>query len=351
MDKNSLTLEEIAELTSCTLEGKGDVRIFDVDSLEAAGPESAAFLSSPHHEKRLLESKAGAIFVSPKTQRKVAEQNYLVAEDPSLAFQTLMEALRRPRQVESAFTIGIHPTVVLAKDAEVDPTATLGPYVVVDSGARVEAGAHISAHCFIGAGAHIGKDSFLHPSVVVREGCILGERVICQPGAVIGACGFGYHSDKQTGQHTKLEQLGIVVIEDDVEIGAQACIDRARFKETRVKRGTKIDNLVQIGHNCTIGKHNILCGQTGLAGSVELEDHVTLAGQVAVAGHIKLSKGVTVAGRGAVIKSLTKPGAYAGVPATPYKEQYRTQLHIRALPKFSEKLSELEKRLEALEKE
>lgn len=346
MSRQSFTLQEVAELCSATLEGDATVCISEVDSLKAAGPNAISFLDNPRYLKAMRESQAAAIFVSPTIPREESK-NYLVTENPSQAFQYLLEQLCKDKLPPTAF-VGIHPTAVIADGVELGDDVHIGPYVTVDRGAKIGARSHIAAHCFIGAGVEIGKDCRLHPSVCIREGCRLGERVICQPGAVIGSCGFGYHTDSR-GQHSKLLQLGIVVIEDDVEIGANTCIDRARFQETRIGKGSKIDNLVQIGHNVNTGAHCIICGQSGLAGSVDLEDNVTLAGQVAVAGHLKLAKGVVIAGRGAVIKSLNEAGVYAGVPVTPQKEQYKMQLQMRQLSKYADKIKELEKRIAELE--
>lgn len=346
MSETGYILSEIAELTNSQVEGDPNYRITEVDVLETAGPQAAAFLENPRYETAMRQSSAGAIFIQPSIQRDEGK-NYLVTDTPSQAFQELVKLFCAAKQAPSAFT-GIHPTAVVADDVSLGENVTLGPYVVVDRGASIGDNTTIMAQCSIGAEVSIGKGCTLHPSVTVRESCQLGDRVICQPGVVIGSCGYGYHTDKD-GVHQKLDQLGIVVVEDDVEIGANSCIDRARFKETRIGKGSKLDNLVQIGHNCQIGPANLICGQTGLAGSVETGHHVVLAGQAAVSGHLKIAPGVIISGRGAVIKSIEEPGIYTGVPVTPHKEQMRAQLHLRRLHDYAKEIKDLTKRLEQLE--
>lgn len=346
MSKPSFSLEEIAALTDSTVEGDKDFRINEVCDLAGADAQAASFLDNPRYESAMRNSQAGVVFVHPSTKREDG-RNYLLTKSPTKAFQTLLEALYRDRSPASAFT-GIHPTAVIADGVEIGDKVTVGPHTVIDQGVRIGNNTVIQAQCAIGPGVSIGDDCLLHPRVTIREGCSLGNRVICQPGAVLGACGYGYHTGAD-GIHHKLAQLGVVVIEDDVEIGANSTIDRARFQETRIGKGTKIDNLVQIGHNCRIGEHNIICGQTGLSGSVETEKHVTLAGQVAVAGHLKLVSGTIVSGRGAVMSSIEKPGIYTGVPITPHKEQMAIQLHLRHLRDYAKQIKSHEKRLTAIE--
>jgi UDP-3-O-[3-hydroxymyristoyl] glucosamine N-acyltransferase len=187
----------------------------------------------------------------------------------------------------------------------------------------------------------------LHPHVSIREECIVGNRVILQPGCVIGSCGFGYTTNRE-GKHQKLQQLGKVIIEDDVEIGANSTVDRSRFKSTIIKQGTKIDNLVQIGHGVVIGEDNIIVAQTGIAGSSQTGKHVTLAGQVAVAGHLKICDKVVIAGRGGVAKSIETPGTYGGYPLLPLNDYNRMLVHMRNLENFAKKIKELEKKLESI---
>ncbi len=224
---------------------------------------------------------------------------------------------------------------------------SVGPHAVLDEGVKIGAGTFIGAGTYIGPDTTIGHSCLIHPRVVIRESCQIGNRVIIQPGVVIGSCGFGYTTDKQ-GKHVKLNQVGNVKIEDDVEIGANTTVDRSRFKSTQIGQGTKIDNLVQLGHGATLGEHNIIVAQTGIAGSTSTGRYVVLAGHVAVAGHLHLSDGVTVAGKSGVTKSLS-PGKYGGNPAIPLVEYNRKEVYLRNIEQYINQLKDLAKRLEKLE--
>jgi UDP-3-O-[3-hydroxymyristoyl] glucosamine N-acyltransferase len=225
---------------------------------------------------------------------------------------------------------------------------TIGPHAVIDKGVTIGTGSTIGAGCYIGPYSSIGIDCQIHPHVTIRERCILGNRVILQPGVVIGGCGFGYLLDA-SGHHKKLNQLGTVILEDDVEIGSNSTIDRARFKETRISRGSKIDNLVQIGHGVIIGEDNIIIAQTGIAGSSKTGRHVVLAGHVAIAGHLTIADGVTIAGMSGITHSIQEAGRYGGIPAVPLSQYNRNAVHLRNIDKVIATLEQLKKRLSQLE--
>ena len=208
----------------------------------------------------------------------------------------------------------------------------------------------IGSHAIISAGVKIGKECHIHPHVTIREGSELGDRVVIQPGAVIGSCGFGYSTDAQ-GKHQKQEQMGIVVLEDDVEIGANTTIDRARFKETRICRGTKVDNLVQIAHNVVLGAHNLIVSQTGISGSVKTGKYVVMAGQTGTVGHIEVADGAMFAARSGIKKSIKVSGKYGGNPAIPLAEHQRDQVYLKNIQKMAAKLRELEAQVRALSNE
>lgn len=316
----SYTLQELAEYTQAHLHGNPAHRITGVQSLEAATESDASFLSNLRYEKAMKQSLAGLIIV-PLTQELQPEKNYLLSDDPSRTFQQLIELFSRAQLVASAF-LGIHKTAVIHESAKIEEGVTIGPYVTIDQGVSIGAKTHIHASCSIGPGVRLGSECILYPHVTIRERCQIGNRVVIQSGAVIGSCGFGFTTDKR-GHHTKLNQVGNVVIEDDVEIGANATIDRARFQSTHIGEGTKIDNLVQIAHGVKIGKHNLIIAQTGIAGSTETGKHVILAGQVGVNGHIKIADNVIIAARSGVSKSIVKPGKYGGNPAMPLTEYNR----------------------------
>lgn len=343
--RKSFSLSDLAKLTNSRLVGDPNYLIFGVADLENATNEDASFLSNTRYQVAMKNSNAGVIFIN-STDSLEKGKNYLLSEEPSQAFQKLVDALFPPRESPSGFR-GIHPTAVIHETACLEEGVTVGPHAVIDEGARIGKKTFIGASAYIGQDTVIGSSCIIHPHVTIRECCQLGDRVIIQPGAVIGSCGFGYITDKQ-GNHTKLNQVGNVVIENDVEIGANTTIDRARFKTTRVKQGTKIDNLVQLGHGVIIGSHNIIVAQTGIAGSTTTGRYVVLAGQVAIAGHLHIGDGVTVAGKSAVSKSLTK-GKYGGIPIQPLREYNRNQVFLRNIEKYINQIKELKKRIEELE--
>jgi UDP-3-O-[3-hydroxymyristoyl] glucosamine N-acyltransferase len=230
---------------------------------------------------------------------------------------------------------------VIHEQAKIGPNVTICPYAVVDAGAEIGAGTMVGPFAYVGSLVHVGESCILHAHSVIREYCWLGNRVILQPGAVIGSCGFGY-STNEKGEHIKLNQIGNVVLEDDVEIGANTTIDRARFKTTRVAKGTKIDNLVQIAHNVELGEHNILAAQTGVAGSSKTGRNVIMGGQVGIVGHVEIAPFTLLATRSGVSKSLPKSGKYAGGPVVSLTDHNKMQVHFR-------KIDEYAKRIEALE--
>jgi UDP-3-O-[3-hydroxymyristoyl] glucosamine N-acyltransferase len=249
------------------------------------------------------------------------------------------------RKTPSVFQ-GIHPTAVIGPNVEIAVDVSIAPYVVIDQHCSIGEGTHIGPFVSVGPGCRIGKQCHLHAHAVLREGTILGDRVIVQPGAVLGSCGYGYMTDAQ-GHHTKLPQLGIVSIGDDVEIGANTTIDRARFRKTIVGRGTKVDNLVQVAHNVEIGEHNLIVSQVGMAGSSKTGDHCILGGQGAVVGHVELDPHVILTARAAASKNLTK-GVYSGAPALPHHEHMRQSVEIRRLGKLVAQINSLETKIKDL---
>ncbi len=344
--KKSLTLSQAAQLTGCRLVGKEDHLITGVADLESANSEDASFLSNPRYERAMKNCQAGVIFVA-EAFPLVDGKNYLVSPNPSQSFQQIVDYLHPQRQTPSGFK-GIHPTAVIHETACIETGVSIGPQSVIDEGVKIGKDSFIGAGSYIGPDVVIGSHCVIHPRVTIREECTIGNRVIIQPGAVIGSCGFGYVTDKQ-GRHIKLNQVGRVIVEDDVEIGANTTIDRARFKETRIGQGTKIDNLVQIAHAVDLGENNLIAAQTGIAGSTRTGKWVVLAGQVAVAGHLSISDCVTVAGKSGVTKSLFKKGTYGGIPAVPIEEYNRNRVFLRKIEKYIALLTDLQTRFKSLE--
>jgi UDP-3-O-[3-hydroxymyristoyl] glucosamine N-acyltransferase len=344
MSQKSFTLAELADLLHAELIGRAEHRISGANALDKATQSDASFLANPRYRSALKESLAGVICIDRQTPF-IEGKNFLVSDDPSRTFQKIAELLLF-YQNKSAFT-GIHPTAVIDSTASLGKDVTIGPYAVIDAHVRIGDHSNIGAHCFIGAEAEIGINCTLYPSCIVRERCRLGNRVIIQSGVIIGSCGFGYTTDKN-GCHHKLEQIGIVVIEDDVEIGANTTVDRSRFDATIIRQGTKIDNLVQIAHNVEIGAYNLIAAQTGVAGSAKTGHHVMMGGQTGVLGHVAVDDFTMIASRGGVSKSL-KSGTYRGSPAIPIREFNRQEVHVRRLEEYIERIKKLEKKIIELE--
>lgn len=349
MKAKRITLKELAELTHSKLIGDPTHQIDDVADLETATENDVSFLANPRYLQAMKKSEAGAIFITKEIfegQRDCIEKNFLIHDTPSDAFQKAIEFFHPKMDKPSGFE-GTHSTAVIHPTSTLGKNVTICPYAVIDRNAVIGDGTFVGASVYIGPETTIGKDCIIHAHVTIREQCQIGDRVILQPGAVIGSCGFGYTTDKR-GVHTKLNQVGGVAIEDDVEIGANTTVDRARFKKTRIGVGSKIDNLVQIAHGVIVGHHNIIVSQTGIAGSTETGRNVVLAGQVAVAGHIKLDDGVTVSACSGVSKSIPK-GTYGGVPVMPIQQYNRNSVFLRNIESYINQIKDLDKRIQALE--
>lgn len=337
------TLKELADLTQSQLIGDATYEISGVADLENATTSDASFYSNPRYERAMQASLAGVIFANNQVERK-SKRFYLLSTDPSRAFQQVIELFHPTFDHPSGFC-GIHSTAVIHPSACLKSGVSVGPYAVIDEGVEIGENSFIGSHVYVGMYTTIGKDCLIHPHVVVRENCSIDDHVIIQPGAVIGACGFGYTTNKQ-GQHQKLNQVGNVKIGAQAEIGANTTIDRSRFKSTEIGQGTKIDNLVQIGHGVKTGKHVILVAQTGIAGSTTIGNHSVVGGQVAIAGHLKLET-VTLAGRSAVTKSLSN-GIYGGVPAIPLKQHNRNQVFLKNIEKHVEEIKKIKSTVEKM---
>lgn len=342
------SLQELAELTASELIGNPLYKIKNVDNLESASKQDASFLANPLYKDKMKKSAAGVICIDKSTEITPGK-NFLISNNPSRTFQKIAEILCSHQIHQTGFK-GIHETAVIHETAQIGHNVSIGPNVVIDQGSTIDDGTTIHANTTIGPGVSIGNSCTLYSNVTIRERCILHNRVILQPGAVIGSCGYGYTTDPKTGCHSKLHQIGIVIVEDDVEIGANTTIDRARFKNTLIKKGTKIDNLVQIAHNVELGENNIIVSQSGIAGSAKLGNNVFLGGQSGVVGHVSITDNVKIATRGGVSKSIKKSGVYGGGPLSPMAEFNKRQVQLRKIGAYAEKIKELEKRIQELEK-
>jgi UDP-3-O-[3-hydroxymyristoyl] glucosamine N-acyltransferase len=263
---------------------------------------------------------------------------------PKLAFALIAELLHPAQKREPS----IHPTAVVAEGADLDLTVFIGPHVTVSQGARIGSGTRIEAGVAIGEDVTIGKDCVLHPGVILYDGVSLGDRVVLHAGVCIGADGFGYIRDDM-GYH-KFPQVGTVVIEDDVEMGAHTCVDRAALGRTRIGRGTKLDNLVHVGHNCDIGERVVIAAQTGISGSVTIEDDCVIGGQVGFGDHIRVQSGAVIGSKAGVLPGkIVRPGVWWGIPIQPLDEYKRLNAHVNRLPQMREELKELRQKVLELE--
>jgi UDP-3-O-[3-hydroxymyristoyl] glucosamine N-acyltransferase len=337
----TLTTEEVASIVEpVARRGSTGGVVKGIASLDQAQPGDLSFLGNPKYKTQVPESRASILLLPEDYAGEPRSgQLHLVVRSPSAALAKVCARLEQrlwPRPEP-----GIHPSAVVSPEAQIAPSASVGPLCVVESGARIGERVQLQAQVFVGRAARIGDDCWLMAGVTVAAECTLGRRVRLHPGVVVGADGFGYQF--VSGRHEKVPQVGTVILEDDVEVGANSTLDRARFSRTVVGEGTKIDNLVQVAHNVTIGKHCILCAQVGVSGSSVLEDYVILGGQVGVSGHIRIGKGAQAGGQTGIESHIPAGARVQGTLALPYMLERRIQVLRKRLP-------ELFKRVDALEK-
>ena len=336
----TLSLGEIAALVGAEIPGAlAPIPVTGVASLDDAGEGDIAFFANPKYLHAAKTTRATAILV-PRDFVGDTRAHPLRVDNPSLAFARVLERFAPPPPRHAP---GVHPTAVVAGDARLGEGVSIGPHAVVGARAALGRGTIVEALCFVGPDAALGRDCHLHPRVTVRERCVLGDRVILHSGVVVGSDGFGY--EFQGGRHVKIPQIGIVEIGDDVEVGANSAIDRARFGVTRIGRGTKIDNLVHIAHNVVVGPDCILVAQVGISGSCEIGQGAILAGQVGVAGHLKIGEGAIVGAQAGVSKNVPPGEHFFGYPAMPMRRFKREMGCVGLLPKLFERVRELERRL------
>jgi UDP-3-O-[3-hydroxymyristoyl] glucosamine N-acyltransferase len=333
-------LRELADRLACELRGDGEREIRGVAGLDAAGPGELSFLANPRYSGKLGATRAEAVVVGPGQATALPA---LVSDNPYLTFARAV-ALLRPAPVPAA---GVHPSAEVDRSAVLGPGVHVGPLAVVGPGVRIGARSVVHARVVLYEGASLGEDCVLHAGATVREGCRLGHRVVVQNGAVIGSDGFGFARDGD-GRYHKFPQVGVVVVEDDVEIGALTAIDRAALGETRIGRGSKLDNLVQIGHSVTIGEDTVVAGQVGVAGSTKIGRRVTLAGQVGIVGHIEIGDGVIVTAQSGIPGSLEAGSVVSGSPAIENRAWLKSTAVFAKLPELQRRLRELERKLEEL---
>ena len=340
------TTGEIAEYLQARLLGDGSVLIERIANLENAGNQELAYVDNEKFFGVAAHSSASCLLVPPgfAERLKLDCAAAIEVKNPKLAFALVAKLLHPPIQREPS----IHDTAVIAETADlalsayVGPHATVGDYVRIGNNCRIEAGVVLGAH------VTIGDDCVIHPNVVLYDGVTIGSRVILHAGVCIGADGFGYVRDDM-GYH-KFPQIGTVEIEDDVEIGAHTCIDRAALGKTRIGRGTKLDNMVHVGHNCDIGERVVIAAQTGISGSVVIEDDAVIGGQVGFGDHTRVQKGAIIGSKAGILPGkIVRPGVWWGIPIQPLDDYKRMNAHLGRLPQMREDIKELKAKIKELE--
>jgi UDP-3-O-[3-hydroxymyristoyl] glucosamine N-acyltransferase len=341
-----MNLQEVAQTLGCRLEGDGSVEIIGVAGIDHAKPGQLTFLANRRYSPMLKTTCASAVLieVGVAVERDVQQKPLaaLRTANPYLAFAQAIELFHHP----PSYAPGIHPTAMIAKTAKIGKGAHIGPYCFVDEDAEI--GQHAVLHSFVTiySGAKIGAEFFAHAHVVVRENCQIGNRVILQNGVVVGGDGLGF-AKRSDGTWHKMLQAGPTVLEDDVEVQANACIDRATVGETRIGRGTKIDDLVLIGHASQIGSNVMLCGQVGLAGSTHVGNNCILAGQVGTAGHLTIGEGTVITAQSGVPNDVPAKSLYSGYPAVANRDWLKMMAALNRLPELQKRVSQLEAELQA----
>ncbi len=338
MQTPSFTLAELAELTGGRLQGEAGLSITGAASLAEATEGEISFYGDSRYIHALRKTRASAVFVPEDFAEEIGPARIQVAR-PARAFEQVVLRLAPP---PVRFPPGIHPSAVISPGASLGPNVSIQAHAVIEEGASVGANTVIGAGSYVGHGCEIGPDCLIYPNVIIRERCRLGARVVLHSGAVIGADGFGF--EVQDGRQQKVPQIGIVQIDDEVEIGANTTIDRARFGRTWIQEGVKIDNLVQVAHNVVIGKHSVIAAQVGIAGSVRIGQRVLIGGQVGIIGHIEIGDDTKIGAQTGVSKNLNG-GTWWATPSEPLEDAIRHLALVRRLGKLFERVKALEQKL------
>jgi UDP-3-O-[3-hydroxymyristoyl] glucosamine N-acyltransferase len=342
-----MKLRDIAAMLNGAVEGDGDIDIQRVAKIEEAQAGEIAFIANPKYQRFLETTNASAVIVAKDLQTSVGAKPALVrVRDPYFSFLKILVHFNPP---SDPLPPGIHPTAVIAATAKIDANARIGAHVVIGERALVGDGAMICHNVVLGDDVTVGEHSILYPNITVYYGCKIGARVIVHSGTTIGSDGFGF-APKSDGSYEKIPQMGIVVIEDDVEIGANCAIDRATLGETRIKRGVKLDNLIQVAHNVVIGENTVSAAQAGISGSTKVGKNCQLGGQVGLTGHLDIADGTKIGAQSGVHRSIEKTNTTIfGYPAYPQREALRMAGALTQLPDALNTLRELNKRVEQLE--
>ncbi len=345
MSTSTLSAQEIATLVGGDLFVSTDASFSGINSLAEAEAHEVSFLGNEKYYNDFLQTKSGLVLAPPILKEAPEGVGIIHVENPTLAFS---EIINHFAESQSSEEMGVSPKAFVSPSAHFDsdqvailPGASIGNNVTIGNGSIIHPGAVLCDD------VTVGENTIIYPNVTVREKCIIGSHVILQPGCVIGSDGFGF--ELVDGRHKKIPQIGNVVIEDWVEIGANSTIDRARFGKTVISEGTKIDNLVQIAHNVVLGAHNLIVAQSGIAGSTITEQFVTVGAQGGIAGHLRVGQGVVVAGQSGLAKNMSTPGYYQGTPARPIADSRKSQALVNRLPKMLDRIKALEAKIAELE--
>jgi UDP-3-O-[3-hydroxymyristoyl] glucosamine N-acyltransferase len=336
------TVDELAASVGGRVIGDGTIVVKRVNALETANEGEIAYVEDEKLFAAAKTSRASCVIVPAGALVDLPCR--IEVPKPKLAFALIAEVLHPRKRAQPT----LDPTAIIAPTADIALTAFIGPHVCIGEHSRVDVGTQIHSGVSVGDGVTIGSDCVIHPNVVIYDNVTIGHRVILHAGVVIGADGFGYVRDDQS--HYKFPQIGTVAIEDDVELGANTCVDRGALGRTRIGRGTKLDNMVHVGHNCDIGERVIIAGQTGISGSVTIEDDCIIGGQVGFGDHIRVQKGAVIGSKAGVLPGkIVRPGVWWGIPIQPLDEYKRLNAHIGRLPRMREELKEITERVKKLE--
>jgi len=346
-----MTVNEIAEKIDAEVIGDGGTAIHGIAKIEEAGEGEITFISNPKYFKYFESTNASAVIISKTTDiEKLPNRTpwpvLLPVDDPYVSFLFILQMFNPPPEV---LPPGVHPTAVIPANARIADDVRIGSHVVIGENCSIGARSVVAHGTVIGDDVRIGEDTVLYPNITVREGCRIGNRVVIHSSTVVGSDGFGFAPQKD-GTYKKIPQTGIVVIDDDVEIGSNCSIDRATMGETRIGRGVKLDNLIQVAHNVVIGENTVIAAQTGISGSTKIGKQCILAGQVGIVGHVEIADNVTIAGQSGIPKSIKKAGTYFGYPAKEISRSLRIEGVIRNLPELMNEVQTLKKELEQLKR-
>jgi len=341
----SLSAGRVAGHCGARLEGP-DVELTNLAGLKEAGPGDLAVLHNPRYAKFLAETRASAVIVRPEhVQHAPAGRTLIVTDNPYLCWAKVIALYAETIRVKPV--PGIHPTAVIDPSAAIDPTCTVGAHAVIDANAVIGPNTVVYPLVYVGRNTKIGRDGLVYSNVAIRENCTIGDRVIVHCGSVIGGDGFGYAQDG--ARQFKIPQVGTVVLEDDVEIGCACTIDRGVFGPTTIRRGTKLDNQVQVAHNVTVGEDTLLIAQSAIAGSTTVGDRVVMSGQVGVHGHIRIGNDVMIGAQAGITKSVPDGMNVSGYPALEHMKARRREAAAMMLPEYLNKINRMEKRIAELE--